>query len=104
MEIGANKVGPTNNPFYHDLELKDLRDYIKGLQKVKVQEQTMGNPDGGQTDITPVKKDVIDNMSLEELRNFFTCEHRRQEDLERQALRETEKSLIDELNIMKVKK
>ena len=64
----------------------------------------MGDPGGGLKDITPVKKDVIDAMSLEELRNFFTCEHRRQEDLERQALRETEKSLIDELNIMKVKK
>jgi len=43
-------------------------------------------------------------MSLEELRNFFTCEHRRQEDIERYALREREKSLIDELNLMKAKK
>ena len=81
-----------------------MKDYVKNLQKVKVREQ--GMVDGGydKFDISPKKKDVIDNMSLEELKNFFTCEHRRQEDIERHALREREKSLIDELNLMKAKK
>ena len=104
MEIGANKVGPDNNPFYQDLELKDLKHYVKHLQKTKVQEQSMADGGDNKFDISPKKKDVIDNMSLEELKNFFTSEHRRQEDIERHALREREKSLIDELNMMKAKK
>ena len=102
MEIGANKGGPENNPFHQNLELKDLKEYVKYIQKMKVRND--GGGDAGARDISPKKKDLIDNMSLEELRNFFTCEHRRQEDIERHALRERERSLIDELNLMKVKK
>lgn len=43
-------------------------------------------------------------MNLEELKLFFESEHRRREDLENYALRLREKSLIDELNSMKIKK
>ena len=38
------------------------------------------------------------------MRSFFNREHWRAEDIENCALREREKSLIDELNIMKVKR
>jgi len=64
----------------------------------------MGEAGDSKFDISGKKKDAIDNMSLEELRNFFQSEHRRQEDIEKYALREAEKGLIDELNLMKAKK
>jgi len=92
------------NPYYNDLKLTDLKDYVKHLQKEKVQQQTKANGGKGPNDIDPKKKDVIDKMSLEDLRNFFNVEHWRAEDIENYALREREKSLIDELNIMKVKR
>jgi len=105
MEIGANKLGSESNPFAQDLELKDLKEYVKHIQKIKVREQSIGD-DGysAQNDISPGKKEVIDHMSLGELRNFFAAEHSRREDIERHALREREKSLIDELNMIKTKR
>ena len=50
------------------------------------------------------KKHLIDQMSLEDLRNFFTSQNQRQEDIETHALRVREKQFIDQLNFMKIEK
>lgn len=53
MELGANKAAVESNPVFKNLKLDDLRAYIK-------------------TKTSNEKKHLIDNMSLEDLRNFFT--------------------------------
>lgn len=50
------------------------------------------------------KVNMIDGMNLEELKTFFESEHRRQEDMEKYVLRIKEQELVDELNLMKIKK
>ena len=86
MELGANRQSIEANPFYKDLKLDDLREYIKS--------RTMD----------PSKQHLIDQMSIDDLRSFFESENRRQEDLETHALRVREKNFIDQLNAMKIEK
>ena len=70
---------------FKNLKLDDLREYIKSKS-------------------SDDKKRMIDQMSLEDLRNFFQSQNRRQEDLETHALRVREKNFIDQLNYMKIEK
>ena len=93
-ELGSDKFGPENNPFYNGLEFNDLKEYIKAKSMDK---DRIAN-------ISQEKVELIDKMNLEELKLFFESEHRRQEDLEKYVLRTREKELVDELNKMKVEK
>jgi hypothetical protein len=77
MELGANKAQLEADPYFKDLKLDDLKSYIKSKQKDEN------------------KKKLIDQMSIEDLRNFFSSENSRQEDLENHALRVREKNFID---------
>lgn len=43
-------------------------------------------------------------MNLEDLKLFFEAEHRRQDDLDEYVLRTKEKTLVDELNALKIQK
>ena len=86
MELGANKAELEKDPMYKNLKLDDLKSYIKSKN------------------VDENKKRVIDQMNIEDLRNFFESENRRQEDLETHALRVREKNFIDQLNYMKVEK
>ena len=86
MELGANKAELEKDPMYKNLKLDDLKSYIKSKN------------------VDENKKRVIDQMNIEDLRNFFVSEIRRKEDLETHALRVREKNFIDQLNYMKVEK
>lgn len=85
MELGANKAVIEQNPVFKNLKLDDLRAYIKSKS-------------------SDDKKQLIDQMSLEDLSNYFNSHNQRQEDLETHALRVREKNFIDQLNFMKIEK
>jgi hypothetical protein len=52
MQIGANKAELEQDPMFKNLKLDDLKEYIKSKS-------------------SDDKKHLIDQMSLEDLRNFF---------------------------------
>lgn len=59
MELGANKAELEKDPMYKNLKLDDLKSYIKSKN------------------VDENKKRVIDQMNIEDLRNFFESENRR---------------------------
>ena len=76
-----------------------MKEYVKTAQSVKYY--------GGGADSSKLpkeKRDMIDDMNLEQIKLFFESEHRRREDLETYALRTREKTIMDELNSLKVAK
>lgn len=98
-ELNAGQLGLDNNPFYKGLKFDDLKEYVKTAQSVKYH--------GGVADSSKLpkeKREMIDDMNLEQLKLFFESEHRRREDLETYALRTREKAIMDELNVLKVAK
>lgn len=101
-EIGGNRLANQADPAYEDLKLDDLKDYIKVSQDLKYARGQERGPDGRRPlpagTLDQQKKELIDRMTLDELRNFFQSEHQRQEDLENYALRSKEKEMIDQLN------
>ena len=98
-ELNAGSIGLDNNPFYKGLKFDDLKEYVKTSQSIKY--------NGGTADsskLPKAKREMIDDMNLEQLKLFFESEHRRREDLETYALRTREKAIMDELNGLKVAK
>lgn len=80
--MGANKPDETN-PFFKDLQLQDLKDYIKYSQEVKQRKAARdGTGSGAQIDAQKEEKlkqlkAGIDQMNMDDLRAFFMSEDRR---------------------------